>query len=190
MDRRRFLAGFAAGTVLRPSRLLSASPDLRSAARDAWLFGLPLIEMARTRWVMFRPRWHPINTIGHKRQLATPADQLVTTPNNDTLYSASWIDLASGPVTITLPRTGRRYFSVALMDMYSNNFAVLGTRTTGADGGTFVLEGPQSKTAHSIVLRRTRFSGRSTSPALQVEGHSAPFRATPLGTSILRSSSR
>ena len=102
---------------------------------------------------MYRPRWHPINTIGNKRRLATPADQLVTTPNNDTLYSASWIDLAAGPVTITLPKTGRRYFSVALMDMYSNNFKVLGTRTTGEDGGTFVLHGPQSEPSDPSAIR-------------------------------------
>ena len=102
---------------------------------------------------MYRPRWQPINTVGHKRRLATPADQLVTTPNNDTLYSSAWIDLHSGPVTIELPRTGLRYFSVALMDMYSNNFKVLGTRTMGEDGGTFVLAGPQFEAADSSVIR-------------------------------------
>ena len=42
----------------------------------------------------------------------------ITTPNNDTLYSQAWIDLSSGPVRITVPPTGGRYFSLALMDMF------------------------------------------------------------------------
>ncbi|MBS0331724.1 MAG: DUF1254 domain-containing protein, partial [Proteobacteria bacterium] len=67
----------------------------------------------------------------------------VTTPNNDTLYSTAQIDLSAGPVTITLPAAGERYFSLALMDAYTNNFAILGTRTTGPDGGAFRLIGPR-----------------------------------------------
>ena len=45
-------------------------------------------------------------------------------------------------MTITLPATGERYFSLALMDAYTNNFAILGSRTTGRDGGTFRIVGP------------------------------------------------
>jgi hypothetical protein len=66
----------------------------------------------------------------------------VTSPNNDTLYSRAFLDLRKGPVTITLPPTGERYQSVALMDMFTNNFAVLGTRTTGRLGGRFHVAGP------------------------------------------------
>ena len=50
----------------------------------------------------------------------------MTTPNNDTLYSTTQLDLSAGPVTITVPASGDRYLSLALMDAYTNNFAILG----------------------------------------------------------------
>jgi hypothetical protein len=74
----------------------------------------------------------------------------VTTPNNDTLYSTAQLDLSAGPVTITLPAAGERYLSLALMDAYTNNFAILGTRTTGPDGGTFRLIGPKEARPEGI----------------------------------------
>jgi hypothetical protein len=152
MDRRNFLRALTASAVFPFSGLHSQSLDLRGAAREAWLFGLPLIEMARTRALYLGAGLEP-NAILHKRNLSTPADTMVTSPNNDTLYSIAWLDLAQGPVVVTLPKTGRRYFSVALMDMYTNNFAVLGTRTTGIDGGTFIIVGPQVAIDDPLTIR-------------------------------------
>ncbi len=60
----------------------------------------------------------------------------------DTIYASAFIDLSNGPATLTVPVFGERYASFALMDMWSDNFAVLGTRTTGPEGGTFTLVGP------------------------------------------------
>jgi len=116
--------------------------DLRTAAREAWLYALPLIEIATTR-ARGQAVGHRMGVLAHVRNLATPKHRAVTTPNNDTLYSTAQLDLSAGPVTLTLPASGERYLSVALMDAYSNNFAVLGTRTTGPDGGTFRLLGPR-----------------------------------------------
>ncbi len=67
----------------------------------------------------------------------------MTTPNVDTLYSGALLDLRKGPIAITLPATGARYVSLALLDMYSNNFAVLGSRTTGPNGARVLLVGPE-----------------------------------------------
>ena len=128
-----------------------AAPDLKGAARDAWLFGLPLIEMAQTRARAFANGARP-NQLRHVRNLATHLSRGVTTPNNDTLYSSAWLDLSQGPVAVTLPKTGRRYFSLALMDMYTNNFAVLGTRTTGEGGRTFDVAGPTAS-ADAAAIR-------------------------------------
>ncbi|MDP3856110.1 DUF1254 domain-containing protein [Phenylobacterium sp.] len=118
-----------------------AEGGLRAAAMEAWIYGLPLIEMAMTR--QNRAGFGGAqNVFGHMRDLADHRMRAVTTPNNDTLYTSAQIDLTQGPVTITLPRSGERYLSLALMDAYTNNFAILGTRTTGPDGGTFRLIGP------------------------------------------------
>ena len=37
--------------------------------------------------------------------------------------------------------------------MYTNNFAVLGKRTTGSDGGTFIIVGPNDATADLQAIR-------------------------------------
>ena len=116
--------------------------DLKTAARDAFIYTLPLIEVATTRQ-RGMGLGQRMGAFTHVRNLATAKHRAVTTPNTDTLYSTAHVDLSAGPVTISLPAAGDRYLSLALMDAYTNNFAVLGTRTTGPDGGTFRLVGPR-----------------------------------------------
>jgi hypothetical protein len=96
--------------------------DLGTAAREAWIYALPLIEVAtmRQRAMGLGQR---MGVFTHVRNLATPKHRAVTTPNNDTLYTTAHIDLSAGPVTLTLPASGERYLSLALMDAYTNNFA-------------------------------------------------------------------
>ena len=126
--------------------------NLKAAARDAWLYALPLIEIATTR-ARGMALGHTMGAFTHVRSLANPRHRAVTTPNNDTLYSTAQLDLSAGPVTLTLPAAGDRYLSVALMDAYTNNFAILGTRTTGPDGGAFRLIGPGEAGGGENVIR-------------------------------------
>ena len=168
--------------------------ELKAAAREAWLYALPLIEIAVTRDNIVR-QGARLNQFHHVTTLADHRVRFVTTPNCDTLYSSGHIDLSKGPVTLTLPASGARYLSVALMDAYSNNFAVLGTRTTGPDGGTFSLIGPdahapseglvvRSPTARIWALARTGVSGaadldaaRAVQSGLSLDGPSVDGRS-------------
>lgn len=122
--RRRFLAGAAAVLAAPPPAAWAAPSPLRAAARELALYGLPLIEMAGTRGRAFR-NGLVANRFRHVRKLTDARSQTVTQPNNDTLYSTAWLDLSGGPVRLTLPRAAERYVSLALMDMFTNNFAVL-----------------------------------------------------------------
>jgi hypothetical protein len=126
--------------------------DLRTAAREAWLYALPLIEIATTR-ARGQALGHSMGVFAHVRTLANHRHRAVTTPNNDTLYSTAQLDLSAGPATIRLPGAGERYFSLALMDAYSNNFAVLGTRTTGPEPLTVRLVGPNDAAEGPNVVR-------------------------------------
>jgi hypothetical protein len=125
---------------------------LSDAAGEAWLYTLPLIEIATTR-ARGAARGACLNSVNHMRKLADHRARDVTTPNNDTLYSSAQLDLSNGPITFSLPDTGDRYFSLALMDAYSNNFAILGTRTTGPKGGLFQLIGPNDAASGDHVIR-------------------------------------
>ncbi len=164
--------------------------DLRSAAREAWLYALPLIEIATTR-TRVTGLGQPMNAFAHVRRLADHRHRAVTTPNNDTFYSSAQVDLSHGPVTIVLPASGDRYLSLALMDAYTNNFAILGTRTTGPDGGVFTLVGPndaaegpnlvRAPTNHVGALARVLVDGehdveaaKSVQNGISMQGPAAP----------------
>jgi len=154
------LAAASASTIA--TRSFAAPADLKTAARDAWIYGLPLIEMAHTRAKMASAKAGAetvnaarINAFVHSRVFATPASRAVTAPNVDTLYSSTFLDLSGGPITLTLPPTGSRYVSIAFMDMYTNNFAILGTRTIGGDGGTFTLIGPDAEPVPGAIRAPT-----------------------------------
>ena len=73
----------------------------------------------------------------------TPEDRDVQTPNSDTPYSMLGLDLRAEPLVLTIPPIEEgRFFHVQLVDAYTHNFAYIGTRTTGNDGGRYLLAGP------------------------------------------------
>lgn len=57
----------------------------------------------------------------------------VTTPNCDTLYSGAWLDLADGPVLIEVPASDLPYWSIAVMDLSTDNIAIMGSRYAGSN---------------------------------------------------------
>jgi hypothetical protein len=53
------------------------------------------------------------------------------------------MDLRAEPMVLTVPPIEKeRYFSVQLIDWYTFNFDYIGSRTTGNDGGSFLIAGP------------------------------------------------
>jgi len=142
--RRNLLAGalavgLPAGCASGRSHMGSSS--MVTPCRDLFLFGLPVLEMARARDRTMGPR---PNVFRHVRRLASAASRLVTTPNADTLYSSAWIDLREGAVEISVPATDGRYLSLALLDMFSNNFHIVGGQATLGQAHRFVLVPPDA----------------------------------------------
>lgn len=132
--------------------------DLTEIARQAYLYTLPLIIAEATRRAFLASPRNRVNCFHHAHRLLGYRDREVTAPNNDTLYSVAWLDLSAGPVTLSIPKTDERYFSLALMDMYTNNFVILGTRTTGGNGGVYTVVGPTHAVpagSHRIVRAPT-----------------------------------
>jgi hypothetical protein len=91
----------------------------------------PWWEMQRVRQLSFiTSKAEPLqtNTWRHTSLLIDHNYRGVTTPNCDTLYSGAWLDLAHGPVLIEVPATDLPYWSIAAMDLHTDNIAVLGSR--------------------------------------------------------------
>jgi hypothetical protein len=135
LDRRAFIAAGSALALPASGRPSRATPDIYQEALTACF---PLYETARL--AMASPT--PFNQIGHRRALADHNSRGVTMPNNDTLYSACWMDLTTGPLTLTLPAPTGRYQSVALMSAFTDNVAVLRLPTSSTQELSVQIVGP------------------------------------------------
>jgi hypothetical protein len=115
---------------------------------EAYAYCYPLVTMEVTRRQMTdpgngqRPGRGPMNTFIHLAALPKADSRVVVRPNFDTLYSLAWLDLRDGPQVVTLPESQGRYQLMPLLDMWTDVFAVLGTRTTGGHGGRFAVVPP------------------------------------------------
>jgi hypothetical protein len=134
----------------------------------------PVYEMARTRYLMahlgLNPARRDVNTIFHQRALANHRARTVTTPNTDTLYSSSWLDLKATPLRLTIPPIAERYWSVAFMDIFTNNFFMLSSRLgddTRGQASEVLLIGPEENRSALPNLYLAKF-GQAMPSALRV----------------------
>lgn len=132
----------------RANATAPSTAEVRDIARQAYFYGFPIVEAYKTLYAQAVDRQSsdykaPFNRIGHTARIFTPDDKAFITPNADTPYSFAWLDLRAEPVVLTLPPIkAQRYYSVQLIDIYTHNFAYLGTRTTGNAGGNYMIVGP------------------------------------------------
>jgi hypothetical protein len=168
------------------SAVNAAAADLAAVARDAYVFSFPLYESYRIRYLAqcspFNPHRTLRNAFHHRRTLADAGSRAVTAPNADTLYSSSFLDLSRGPLILHVPEVSDRYYSLAFMDFYTNNFAYVGTRTTGSHAGQYLIAGPgwtgspptgtpmiRSPTDAVWLLGRFQVSGKEDLPQVHRE---------------------
>ena len=122
--------------------------DARAIAKEADIYGFPMAASYQTMYkqaidTTSRDYRGTFNTLTSSKSVATPEDKFVVTPNSDTPYSYLWMDLRTELMVITMPGVEpNRYYSVQLIDLYTYNFAYLGTRAFGNEGGTFLIAGP------------------------------------------------
>ena len=80
-----------------------------------------------------------MNAFHHFREFPTAEFRSVVRPNFDTLYSISFLDLTKEPVIVSAPDTEGRYYMLPMLDMWSDVFASLGSRTSGTAAGHFAV---------------------------------------------------
>ena len=118
-------------------------------AYDAYIYGYAIVENYKAIFGMSvyakSPVYSGFNNFMHNRNLYGPEMKTVVSANNDTIYSTTFADLRHEPLVVTVPATGNRYFTIQLVDMLTDNFAYIGTRSTGNQGGTYLIVGPDFK---------------------------------------------
>ena len=141
------LGGMIAGPALAGEPAISPE-DAHSIAVDAYDYLYPLVTMDVTRRQATNvearetPGRGPMNSFVHLRTFPGADFKEVVRPNFDTLYSTAWLDLTAGPVVVSVPDTGGRYYLLPMLDMWSDVFAAPGKRTTGTGAGRFAVAPP------------------------------------------------
>ncbi|OWZ92783.1 cell envelope protein [Sinorhizobium sp. LM21] len=150
--------------------------EARAIAKDAYIYGFPLVDSYRVQHSYFVDHGNPEfksgwNALNNTARVYTPDDKAIQTPNSDTPYSFLGADLRAEPLVLTVPAVEKeRYYSLQFVDMYTFNFAYVGSRATGSEAGTFLLAGPgwkgetppgikaviRSETEFAFVLYRTQ----------------------------------
>lgn len=126
----------------------AASDDIRSLSRDSYIYTYPVVKNYLTLYqYALEPGGAqykgPLNTMVNIARVYTPEDTAVITPNSDTPYSFVVFDLRAEPIVVTMPKIEKeRYYSLQLVDLFTNNVDYPGTRVDGNDGGDFLVTGP------------------------------------------------
>jgi len=118
-------------------------------AREAYLYAYPIVSMDLTMrqatnvpdgaTVNMRA---PINQFAHARAYPKADEKDVVRFNFDTLYSFAWLDLTREPIILSVPDTEGRYYLLPMLDMWTDVFSVVGTRTTGNKAGAYAIAAP------------------------------------------------
>ncbi len=201
------LAGCSSAPHAGNGAVMLSPGEVRQVAKEAFVYGFPLVTNYQTLYKQAvdtaSPDYRaPFNVMGRTTGVATPDDKFVVTPNSDTPYTFLWADLRAEPVVITVPKVEtNRYYTGQLIDLYTFNFAYVGTRAFDNDGGLFLLAGPgwrgrtpsgiravlRSETQFAYVLFRTQLfnladtanvrriqAGYDAKPLSAFLGHPAP----------------
>ncbi len=153
--------------------------EAEAIAREAYVWGFPMVMNYKTLYNYVidtsNPEYKgPFNQVSCEARLFTPADKAVVTPNADTPYCMFWLDLRAEPQVLTVPEMEpERFYHFQLIDLYTHNFAYVGTLTTGNDAASFLIAGPgwqgeqpegiekvlSSETEMVFVITRTQLFG-------------------------------
>ncbi len=141
---------FGVSSYIRASDKLT-SAEVEAIAKEAYIYGYPMVENYKTMYEYAidkdSPNYKaPFNHIYNTARVYTPNDTTVVSPNSDTPYSFVWADLRAEPLVLGVPEIEKdRYYSLQMIDLYTYNFAYVGTATTGNGAGKYLLAGPNWK---------------------------------------------
>lgn len=192
------LAMLLASLAVQAQAQAPTPAQARAIAKEAVVYGFPLVDNYRVLHSYFvdaggpefKAPWNVLNNVG---RVFTPKDTAIQTPNSDTPYSQLGADLRAEPLVLTVPAIeADRYYSLQFIDLYTFNFAYVGSRATGNAAGSYLLAGPswkgqtppgikkviRSETELAFVLYRTQLKGLADID--KVKAIQAAYRVQPL----------
>ena len=115
---------------------------------QGYAYGFPLVMMDLTRKVMTAAARSgeysaPINQFHRLRDFVSPDFKNVVRISRTPLWSTAFLDLAAEPAVFSHPATNGHYLVAQVMDMWTDNFASIGSRTTGDKPGHCLIAGPR-----------------------------------------------
>jgi len=124
--------------------------EAKSIAEEAYIFAYPMLMNYRSHYVVVINEKSPYfkgsyNNIVHDTLPADYTRKDVVAMNGDTPYSNYGLDLSGEPIVVSVPQITDRYYVMQCTDMYTHNFAYIGTRSTGTDAGDYLFVGPNWK---------------------------------------------
>jgi hypothetical protein len=158
--------------------------EVKAIAEEGFIYGLPIVMNYAVMYEYVVDKnsgqWKaPFNQIHNEARVFTYEDTAIITPNSDTPYSISWLDLRAEPMVLSVPAVEKkRYYSVMLCDGNTFNYGYIGSRATGNEAGDYMVVGPdwkgetppgikkvfQSSTQFSIVAYRTQLFNAKDMP--------------------------
>lgn len=125
-----------------------SAEEARETAREAFVFGLPLVYIATqldvaSHVAKAEQSRAPLNQFAHFREFPDASNKTIVGLNVDTLYSAASLDVAPEPLVLSVPEMGDRFWIMQLIDAWNNVPHAPGSRTAGGAGGRFVIAGPE-----------------------------------------------
>jgi hypothetical protein len=170
--------------------------DAHAIGVMAYVFFYPLVTMDLTRRQLINVARSeglhgPANTFVNVPAFPAADMKAVVRPNFDTLYSSAWLDLTKEPMVVSAPDTLGRFYLLPMLDMWTDVFASVGSRTTGNQAGDYAVIPPgwsgtipsdvtriDAPTPHIWIIGRTKTDGPADYDAVhQIQ---AGYKLTPL----------
>jgi hypothetical protein len=174
--------------------------ETKQIAQEGFVYGLPLVMYYTSAYELFVDSTSsqykaPVGTLTNEARVFTYKDTAVITPNSDTPYGLTELDLRAEPWVISVPAVPKaRYYAVQLTDANTYNYGYIGSRATGTAPGDYMVVGPDwkgekpprikqvfhSTTPFTVAIFRTQLFNASDMP--NVVKVQAGYKVQPLST--------
>lgn len=157
--------------------------EAKKIAKAAYIFSYPMLMGYQAQYYTTVPESPgyrgPFNRISNDTVPADDTRKDVVTMNGDTPYTAFGLDLRTEPMVLVVPEINDRYYVFQCVDLFTHNFAYIGTRTTGTKPGVYLFVGPgykeaipkdtftavfQSESQFVTIIGRTQLKGKDDLP--------------------------